>query len=123
MLKLLTIVLGTTALAGCAMSTPIERAEALCKRFGDPSPACIERQFNAEQAREDAFHNSWRQQTSGGMATPPNSGSGNNSPTPATSGQTVESQYDRMNRELKENCKDVGGVYTPNLGGGGHCQY
>lgn len=69
MRKLLVIAVGAVVASGCAISTPpIDRAEAICNRLGDPSPACVERQFNIERAREDAFRNSASQQKPNGSA-------------------------------------------------------
>lgn len=67
MSKLLTIVVGAVVVGGCTVvagssTTPMERAEVICNRLGDPSPACVERQFNIERTREDAFRNSASQQ-------------------------------------------------------------
>ena len=119
--KLLTIVVGAVVLGGCAITTPIERAESICNRLGDPSPACKERQFNIERAREDAFRNSAsRQKPNGGMPVTPKSKDADKQSSPSE--QSTESEYDRMNREFKENCGDRGGHYTPNLSGvGGGC--
>lgn len=103
MRKLLTIVLGTVVAGGC--TTPMERAEAICNRLGDPSPACVERQFNIERTREDQFNKSAREDAK-------------KTKEPET---PIESQYDRMNRELKENCIASGGAYTPSSGGSGSC--
>jgi hypothetical protein len=106
--------------SGCAITTPIERAEAICNRLGDPSPACKERQFNIERAREDAFHNAASQQPDGGMSVIPKP-KDTDKQSPSLE-QSTESEYDRMNRELKENCGARGGHYTPNLSGdGGGC--
>lgn len=121
MRKLLAIVVGAVVASGCTITTPIERAEAICNRLGDPSPACKERQFNIERAREDAFHNAASQQgLGGGMPVTPKPEGGDKQSPP--SGQSAESEYDRMNRELKENCIYRRGRYTPNLSGdGGGC--
>jgi hypothetical protein len=51
--KLFAIAFGAVVAGGCA--TPIERAEAMCKRFGDLSPTCVERRFDMERARDDKF--------------------------------------------------------------------
>ena len=119
--KLLTIVVGAVVLGGCAITTPIERAESICNRLGDPSPACKERQFNIERARENAFRNSASQQKpNGGMPVTPKPEGGDKQSPPSE--QSTKSEYDRMNRELKENCGDRGGHYTPDLSGdGGGC--
>ena|SRR2546430_12527971 len=110
--KLLTIALGTLVAGGCA--TPMERAEAICNRLGDPSPACVERQFNIERAREDAFVQQYKRTKE--------PASYNSGPPSSPSQPPTESQYDRMNRELKENCIYRGERYIPNLsGGGGGC--
>jgi len=47
MRKLLIIALSTVVLGSCA--TPMERAQDTCYRLGNPSSACVERQFNIER--------------------------------------------------------------------------
>jgi len=53
MSKLFAIAVGAVVAVGCA--TPIERAQAICRGVGNPSSACVERQFLIERARDDAF--------------------------------------------------------------------
>ena len=109
MRKLLIIGLSTVVLGSC--TTPMERAENTCRQIGNPSPACVERQFNFELSRADAFH----QQRMNIL----------NSEYPQyPSQQPKESEYDRRVRaygeEFKNNCERTGGVYEE-YGNGQSC--
>ena len=108
MRMLLSIALGTVVAGGCA--TPMERVEAICNRLGDPTPACVERLFNIERAREDAFVQQYKRTE--------DPASYNSGPSPSPPQPPTESEYDRRNRELKENCVYIGGRYLPNLNAG-----
>ena len=120
------IALGTSSAVGCTSS--LDSAKALCRDFGDPSPACIERRFDTEHAREAEFRKRLTSPDAPGtsqgsgespLASPPSDSSGQASP-PAS--PPVESGYDRMVRELKETCVSSGGRWTSNLSGqGGGC--
>lgn len=107
MRKLLTLALGTMVAGGCA--TPMERAEDICNRLGDPSPACVERQFNIERAREDQFNIGLARENA------------KSAKEPKPPIEPIESEYDRMLRQHKENCIARGGRWIPGIRGGGGC--
>ncbi len=102
MLKLFLRISTVILLSGCAMSSPIERAEAICNRLGDPSPACKERQFNIERTREDTFRAERHKSFEAGLA-------------PSQPQPPQESQYDKLLREskdtIKQDCANKGGKY------------
>jgi hypothetical protein len=101
--KILFALITGVLLDGCAMSTPIERAEAICVRLGDPSPACKERQFNIERTREDAFNAEQRKYFQAELVT-------------VTPAQPQKSQYERIlddgQARIKQDCAMNGGVYS-----------
>lgn len=95
-------------LSGCAMSSPIERAEAICIRLGDPSPACKERQFNIERTREDAFMAEQRKYLQSEAAA-------------STPAKPEKSHYDQLLDEgkerIKQDCAVNGGKYQEDFNG------
>ncbi len=100
MLKLLIVVFVTVILGSCA--SPMERAQDICNQLGNTSSACVERQFNVERARDDAFFQRQRAIINSGSP-------------PSLSQPPTESEYDRRVREFegqaKNNCEMTGGVY------------
>lgn len=100
MRKLLIIGLSTVVLSSC--STPMERAEDTCRHIGNPSPSCVERQFNIERARLDELR--YRRQMAINAESPM-----------YPSQQPKESEYDRRGREMedqvKNNCESSGKVF------------
>lgn len=105
MVRLFLLVLALGLLHGCATSTPIERAEAICIRLGDPSPACKERQFNIERTRQDAFMAEQRKYLHSDSALS----------TPFKPSIPEKSHYDQVLQEgqerIKQDCALQGGFY------------
>lgn len=100
MRKLLTITLSTVVVSSCA--TQIERAQDICNQIGNPSPACVERQYNIIRAQDIAFQQRQMNKINSGPPLYP-------------SQPPTESEYDRRAREsedqAKNNCEMSGGVF------------
>jgi hypothetical protein len=87
-------------LGSCA--SPLEKAQNICYQMGNPSPACIERQFNIERARADAYYQRERDIINSGSP-------------PSFSQPSTESEYDRRVRKFegqaKDRCESGGGIF------------
>ncbi len=111
MFRLILIIQTVIFLSGCAMSSPIERAEAICLRLGDPSPACKERQFNIERTRQDAFmaeqRKSFQQEADSSTLSKP--------------AAPQKSHYDQLldegREKIKQDCAVNGGKYLEDFNG------
>lgn len=106
--KLMILISSTVFLDSCSFSTPMERAQNICNQMRNPSPACVERQYNKEIAWLDEHHRRLMENT-------------NN----VISQQPTESEYDKRIREFdsqaKDRCESNGEVFKK-YGSGWTCE-
>jgi hypothetical protein len=95
---LLALTTGAHATPIAIVTTPKDRAEAICARLGDPGQGCVNNWAKIERARDEA-----RNRRYGRAAAPARSPSESVAPT---------SGYDRMTSALKDRCSPSGADYA-----------